>query len=154
MNKNNNKSELLFFIFLWFHKTHSAHSILAPSVTVKAIGLFLKNSALHSRVSSCSSRSSKSTGGGTLDVQQHQQHQQHQQQQQHHSPPLRFYPSTNNINHNKQTIINYHSHGNLTTTIPTRQAFVKTSRSPHQIPTSKSQHSTPTSTNGQKLMPT
>lgn len=92
-------------------------------MTVKAIGLFLKNSALHSRVSSCSSKSSKSTGGTALDVQQQ-------------SPPLRFYPSPTNTN-NKQKIINYHSQGNLASTGATRQTFVKTSRSPHHIPTSK-----------------
>jgi hypothetical protein len=114
---------------------------LAPSVTVKAIGLFLKNSALHSRVSSCSSKSSKSAAGGALDVNQP-------------SPPLRFYPSTSNINHNKQTVINYHSQGNLNSNGTTKPAFVKTSRSSHQIPTNKSQHSTPTGANGQKLMPT
>ncbi len=115
--------------------------LLAPSVTVKAIGLFLKNSALNSRVSSCSSKSSKSTGANVLDV--------HQQ-----SPPLRFYPSTSNINHNKQTVINYHSQGNLNSNGTIKQAFVKTTRSPHPIPTNKTQHSTSTGANGQKLMPT
>jgi hypothetical protein len=93
---------------------------------------------LHSRVSSCSSKSSKSTGGATLDVQQQ-------------SPPLRFYPSPPNTN-NKQTLVNYHSQGNLTSTGTTKQTFVKTSPAPHHIPTSKAQHSTGTS--GQKLMPT
>ncbi|CAF0778104.1 unnamed protein product [Rotaria sordida] len=113
----------------------------APSVTVKAIGLFLKNSALHSRVSSCSSKSSKSNGVTTaLDVQQQ-------------SPPLRFYPSTSNIN-NKQNVINYHSHGNLTSTDTTRQMFVKTSGTSNHIPASKTQHSTTTGTSGEKLMQT
>ncbi|CAF4662322.1 unnamed protein product [Rotaria sp. Silwood1] len=113
----------------------------APSVTVKAIGLFLKNSALHSRVSSCSSKSSKSNAGiTTVDVQQQ-------------SPPLRFYPSTSNIN-NKQNGITYHSHGNLTSTDTTRQMFVKTPGTSNHIPTSKNQHSTTTGTSGEKLMPT
>ncbi|CAF2327643.1 unnamed protein product [Rotaria sp. Silwood2] len=113
----------------------------APSVTVKAIGLFLKNSALHSRVSSCSSKSSKSNGGTTtLDVQQQ-------------SPPLRFYPSTSNTNH-KQNMINYHSHGNLPSTDTTKQMFIKTPGTPNQIPASKTQHSKTTGTSGEKLMPT
>lgn len=107
--------------------------ILAPSVTVKAIGLFLKNSALQSRASSCSSKSSKSTGGGGLDIQRQ-------------SPPLKFYPN------NKQTIINYHSQGNLTTTGTTRHTFVRTNGTPHHISPNKVPHST--ATNGQKLMPT
>ncbi len=131
VNRNNFFS-YIYFIFVYL--------ILAPSVTVKAIGLFLKNSALHSRVSSCSSKSSKSAGGLTLDV--------HQQ-----SPPLRFYPSPSNTN-NKQAIINYHSQGNLASTGATRQTFVKTSRSPNHIPTSKTQHASTTGTSGQKLMPT
>lgn len=97
---------------------------------MKTLGLFLKNSTLHSRVSSCSSKSSKSTGGGILDVQQQ-------------SPPLKFYPNT------KQTIINYHSQGNLTTTDRTKQTFVKTNSSPNKV-----QHTTATTANGQKLMPT
>jgi hypothetical protein len=113
----------------------------APSVSVKAIGLFLKNSALHSRVSSCSSRSSKSTGGATLDVPQH-------------SPPLRYYPSTSNTN-TKKPANSYHSQGNLTSTGTAKQAFVRTSGSPHHIPTNRAQHTTTTTgTNGQKLMPT
>jgi hypothetical protein len=96
----------------------------------------LKNSALHSRVSSCSSKSSKSTGGGRLDGQQH-------------SPPLKFYPNP------KQTIINYHSQGNLATTDRTK-TFVKTNVSPHRIPSNKVHHTAATTTtaNGQKLMPT
>jgi hypothetical protein len=110
-------------------------SFLAPSVTVKAIGLFLKNSALHSRVSSCSSKSSKSNGGGILDVQQQ-------------TSPLKFYPNT------KQTLINYHSQGNLTSTDRTKQTFVKTSSSPHRISSNTVQHTTTTTANGQKLMPT
>ncbi|CAF1238653.1 unnamed protein product [Rotaria sordida] len=105
----------------------------APSVTVKAIGLFIKNSGLNSRVSSCSSRSSKSTGGGGLDVQQA-------------SPPLKFYPN------NKQTIINYHSQGNLTSTGTTRQTLVRTAGSPHHISSKKVPHTS--ATGGQKLMPT
>jgi hypothetical protein len=111
--------------------------VLAPSVTVKAIGLFLKNSALHSRVSSCSSKSSKDTGGGILDGQQQ-------------SPPLKFYP-----NPKQQTVINYQSQGNLTSTGTTRQTFVKTNGSPHHISSSKVRHkTTTTATTGQKLMPT
>ncbi|UJR33571.1 hypothetical protein I4U23_021009 [Adineta vaga] len=121
----------------------------APSVTVKAIGLFLKNSALHSRVSSCSSKSSKNVE--TTSPMAHQQ-----------SPPLRFYPTQSNTIH-KQNVINYHSHGNLPMTGQTRQAFVKPSESPHHhLPTSKSSHSTAaattaaatTGTSGQKLMQT
>ncbi|CAF3374840.1 unnamed protein product [Rotaria socialis] len=113
----------------------------APSVTVKAIGLFLKNSALHSRVSSCSSRSSKTNGTTTvLDVQ-------------HQSPPLKFYPPTSNTNH-KQNVVTYHSHGNLTSTDTTRQFFVKTAGSSNRITASKAQHSTATGANGEKLMPT
>lgn len=109
---------------------------LAPSVTVKAIGLFLKNSALQSRVSSCSSKSSKSAGGGTLAVQQQ-------------SPTLKFYPNT------KQTLINYHSQGNLTKTDRKKQTFVRTSSSPHRITSNNVQRTTTTTTaNGQKLMPT
>ncbi len=111
------------------------YASLAPSVTVKAIGLFLKNSALHSRVSSCSSKSSKNVDSITAHVQ-------------HQSPPLRFYPSPPNTN-NKQNVINYHSHGNLTTASTPRQAFVKASESPHHIPTSKT-----TGTSGHKLMQT
>ncbi|CAF0750970.1 unnamed protein product [Adineta ricciae] len=117
----------------------------APSVTVKAIGLFLKNSALHSRVSSCSSKSSKNVESGSPIA--------HQQ-----SPPLRFYPSTSNTIH-KQNAVNYHSHGNLQMTGQTRQAFVKPSESPHHLPTSKASHSTTaappaaaTGHTGQKLM--
>ena len=49
-------------------------------------------------------------------------------------------------------MINYQSHGNLTSTGATKQTFVKTSGTPHHIPTSKTQHAT--GTNGQKLMPT
>jgi hypothetical protein len=101
---------------------------------VKAIGLFLKNSTLHSRISSCSSKSSKSTGGGILDGQTQ-------------SPPLKFYPNT------KQTLMNYHSHGNLTSTDRTKQTFVKTNGSTHRVPSHKVQSRTPTAT-GQKLMPT
>jgi hypothetical protein len=114
--------------------------ILAPSVTVKTIGLFLKNSALHSRVSSSSSKSSKSAGGPTHDVEQQ-------------SPPLRFYPTTLNTN-NRQTIINYRSQGNLTSTDKTRQTLVKSSGSSHHRSTSKVQHTTTTAASGQKLMPT
>ncbi|CAF1062628.1 unnamed protein product [Rotaria magnacalcarata] len=107
----------------------------APSVTVKAIGLFLKNSGLQSRVSSCSSKSSKSSGCGTLDV--------HQQS----PPPLKFYPNT------KQTIINYHSQGNLTSTATTKQKLVKTNESSlAYISSNKVPHTT--ATGGQKLMPT
>jgi hypothetical protein len=131
VNRNN------FFLYIYFI---FVYLILAPSVTVKAIGLFLKNSALPSRVSSCSSKSSKSTGGAALDVQQQ-------------SPPLKFYPSATNKN-NKQTIINYHSQGNLAPTGTTRHAFVNTSRSPNHMPTSTVQHSTTTAKSGQKLMPT
>ncbi len=116
------------------------YASLAPSVTVKAIGLFLKNSALHSRVSSCSSKSSKNVDSITAHVQ-------------HQSPPLRFYPSPTNTN-NKQNLINYHSHGNLTSASTARQAFVKASESPHHIPTSKTPHSTTTGTSGHKLMQT
>lgn len=107
----------------------------APSVTVKAIGLFLKNSALHSRVSSCSSKSSKSTGGGILDAQAA-------------SPPLKLYPSNN-----RQTIISYASQGNLTTSARTKQTFVKSNGSSHRAPSNKVSSTTPTAT-GQKLMPT
>ncbi|CAF0977957.1 unnamed protein product [Adineta steineri] len=115
----------------------------APSVTVKAIGLFLKNSALHSRISSSSSKSSKNVESVSPTTQQQ-------------SPPLRFYPSTSNTsNTNKSNVINYHSHGNLTSASTTRQAFAKSSESPHHISPSKTQHSTTTTgTNGQKLMQT
>ena len=107
----------------------------APSVTVKAIGLFLKNSALHSRVSSCSSKSSKSTGGGILDVQPAA------------SPPLKFYPN------NKQTIISYASQGNLPASARTKQTLMRTTSSSHRVPSNKVSSTTPTA-NGQKLMPT
>lgn len=114
--------------------------LLAPSVTVKAIGLFLKNSALHSRVSSCSSRSSKVNGAAApIDAQQQ-------------SPPLKFYPPTNT---NKQNGINYHSHGNLTSTDGARQIFVKTPGTSNRIAAAKAQHSTTAAaSNGEKLMPT
>lgn len=105
----------------------------APSVTVKAIGLFLKNSALHSRVSSCSSRTSKVNGGTGVDAQTP-------------SPPLKFYPSTSNTHNNKHNGVNYHSHGNLVSTDAARQMYVRTPGSPNGMPPSKSQHSTTTDT--------
>ena len=122
-------------------------STIAPSVTVKAIGLFLKNSALQSRVSSCSSRSSKSTGPTHFDAPNQ-------------SPPLKFYPASGHSNA-RQTMINYHSQANLTSNNNPRQAFVSTTTSPHRLSASKVQHTTTTTTaaaaattNGHKLMPT
>lgn len=114
-----------------FYNTYSL--FLAPSVTVKAIGLFLKNAGLQSRVSSCSSKSSKSNGCGTYDAQQQ-------------SPPLKFYPNT------KQTVVSYNSQGNLAPTGTTRQKLVKTSASSHHVSSNKVSHTT--TAGGQKLMPT
>ncbi len=91
---------------------------LAPSVTVKAIGSFLKNSTVRSRLGSSSSKSSKITNGGTPDAQLQ-------------SPPLKFYPNNN------QTVINYHSQRNLTSKSTTRQTIVKTNGSPHHISSNK-----------------
>ena len=96
---------------------------------MKAIGLFLKNSTLHSRVSSCSSKSSKTTGGALLDGQAQ-------------SPPLKFYPNP------KQALLNYQSQGNLTSADRTKQTLVKSN-----APTGKVKSTTPTSTR-RKLMPT
>lgn len=115
---------------------------LAPSVTVKAIGLFLKTSALQSRVSSCSSRSSKNTDPTNFDGQTQ-------------SPPLKFYPASGHSNA-RQSMVNYQSQGNLTSNNNARQAFVSTTTSPHRLSSSKVQHTTTTAaaTNGHKLMPT
>ena len=111
--------------------------VLAPSVTVKAIGLLLKNSTLHSRVSSCSSRSSKEAGGGILDAQPP-------------SPPSKYQPS--NVN-TKKAMINYHQQGHLSPSSPPRQAFVNPNGSPHHLTTKKISHKSPTATSRQKLMP-
>ncbi|CAF1313077.1 unnamed protein product [Adineta ricciae] len=90
----------------------------SPSVTVKTIGLFLKNSTLHSRLGSSVSKSSKVTNGETTDAHQT-------------SPTLKFYPNNNS------TIINYHSQGSLTNKETTKQTFIKTNGSSHQISSNK-----------------
>ncbi|CAF1152582.1 unnamed protein product [Adineta steineri] len=84
------------------------------SVTVKAIGLFLKNSTINSRLGSCTSRTSKVTHGETLEIQQQ-------------SPTLKFYPNNN------QTVINYRSQGHVTSKDPTRQTLVKTNGSSNKV---------------------
>jgi hypothetical protein len=91
---------------------------LAPSVTVKSIGSFLKNSTVRSRLGSSSSKSSKITNGETPDGQLQ-------------SPPLKFYPNNN------QTVMNYHSQRNLTSKSTTRQRIVKTNGSTHHISSNK-----------------
>ena len=108
---------------------------------MKAIGLFLKNSGLQSRVSSCSSRSSKSTGPNAFEVVPQ-------------SPPLKFYPPTTVNTKSRQAGVNYHSHGNLASNNPSRQAFVNTKVSPHRLSASKVQRTSATTPSGQKLMPT
>ena len=101
-------------------------------MTIKAIGLFLKNSALQSRVSSCSSRSSKSTGANLLDAPPTAVATP--------SPPLKSYPSVVNAHH-RNPMINYHSQGNLPSTTTTRPAFLHTATvSPHRLSSSKLQH--------------
>lgn len=111
-------------------------SPLAPSVTIKAIGLFLKNSALQSRVSSCSSRSSKSTGANVIDASVP-------------SPPLKHYPSVVHSNPARTTMINYHSQGHLPTSTATRQTFLHpTSVSPHRLTPSKVQHTSTSNGHG------
>lgn len=126
------------FVFLHLFKfsLDFVSFLSAPSVTIKAIGLFLKNSALQSRVSSCSSRSSKSTGANLLDGPTTTVAPTTSTP----SPPLKSYPTVVN-SHQRNPTINYHSQGHLPPSTTTRATFLhSTSVSPHRLSSSKIQH--------------